>query len=194
MLPFLKIIIGGEFKTHRSLKQQPQFILVANHNSHLDTEALLSQMPYQKIHRVRPVAAQDYFAKSWQHRLFFRFLMNTLPIDRKSAEGRKNSISLLVNALDRGDSLIFFPEGSRSTSNELQEFKPGVVRVLRQRPHIPFIPAYLKSSSKVLPKGDPIVVPHQFQLTIGDAHFIDPHQSEQAHIQLIRNKVSQLMQ
>ena len=50
---FLKLIVGVQFGPARKLKSVPQFIVVANHNSHLDTMTLMAAMPSAIIHKVR---------------------------------------------------------------------------------------------------------------------------------------------
>ena len=42
---FLKLIVGVQFPDTRFLRKEGQFIILANHNSHLDTLSLLSSLP-----------------------------------------------------------------------------------------------------------------------------------------------------
>ncbi len=42
---FLKLIVGVQFTDCQFLKKEKQFIILANHNSHLDTLSLLSSLP-----------------------------------------------------------------------------------------------------------------------------------------------------
>ena len=44
---FLKLIVGVQFTDCQFLKKEKQFIILANHNSHLDTLSLLSSLPGQ---------------------------------------------------------------------------------------------------------------------------------------------------
>lgn len=60
---FLKLIVGVQFTDCRFLKKEKQFIILANHNSHLDTLSLLSSLPGELLWKVKPVAAEDYFGK-----------------------------------------------------------------------------------------------------------------------------------
>ena len=61
---FLKFIVGVKFDNANFLLKENQFILVANHNSHLDTMTLLASLPSSIIHKVKPVAAGDHFGKT----------------------------------------------------------------------------------------------------------------------------------
>lgn len=187
-LPFLKVILGGEFYLSKSLKENDQFILVCNHSSHLDTQAMLCSTPFSKLYRTHPVAAKDYFGKTLFHKIFFKLTMNTFLIDRESGSGEE-VISEIVKELDRGSNLIIFPEGSRSIGQELRKFKSGVVRVLMQRPNIAYIPVYVDSSDKILPKGDPLVVPHNFKIRFGEAKYVNPEIDVQANLDKIREEI-----
>ena len=61
---FLKLIVGVQFTDCQFLKKEKQFIILANHNSHLDTLSLLSSLPGNLLWKVKPVAAEDYFGKT----------------------------------------------------------------------------------------------------------------------------------
>lgn len=61
---FLKLIVGVQFTDCRFLKKEKQFIILANHNSHLDTLSLLASLPGDLLWKVKPVAAEDYFGKT----------------------------------------------------------------------------------------------------------------------------------
>ena len=60
---FLKLFVGVKFQNARFLLEEKQFIIVANHNSHLDTLTILASLPSKIISKVKPVAAQDHFVK-----------------------------------------------------------------------------------------------------------------------------------
>jgi 1-acyl-sn-glycerol-3-phosphate acyltransferase len=62
---FLKIFIGLSYINNKSLKNKKQFILIANHNSHMDTMAIMSAMPSKYIHKVHPIAAVDFFWRKY---------------------------------------------------------------------------------------------------------------------------------
>jgi len=59
--PIVFIVLGLNLRGHDKLPKKGPAVIVANHNSHLDTIVLMSLYPLSIIHRVRPVAAVDYF-------------------------------------------------------------------------------------------------------------------------------------
>ena len=79
---FLKLIVGVKFDNSKFLLNEKQFIIVANHNSHLDTMTLLSSLPSKIIHQVKPVAAGDHFGKTKLKGKLTSFFVNALLIKR----------------------------------------------------------------------------------------------------------------
>lgn len=171
MRNFLKIFVGVGYENKEVLKKQKQFIIVSNHNSHLDTMALLSVLPSGIICNTHPVAAGDYFGKSKFKSFVTRFFVNAILIPRsrpKPGETGPDPIQLMLDALDRGESLILFPEGSRGEPEKLQKFKKGIGIILSQRPQICYIPVYMKGMGKVLPKGEKLLVPFNTFVRFGE--------------------------
>jgi 1-acyl-sn-glycerol-3-phosphate acyltransferase len=120
-------ISGGE-----NLPAEGSFVLVANHASHLDALCLLSTLPLAKIHRAFPVAAQDYFFANVPRMLLAVAVVNALPFDRTG--GPRQSLALCKQLLENpGNILLLFPEGTRSPSGDIGEFKAGVGRLARGR-------------------------------------------------------------
>src|SRR5436309_13817844 len=62
--PFMTLFIGLRVRGREHLPQTGQFVLVANHSSHLDTASLLTLFRLWQLRRIRPVAAADYFERN----------------------------------------------------------------------------------------------------------------------------------
>ena len=73
----------------------------------------------------------------------------------------------LVAAIDRGRSLIVFPEGTRGLGEEVAPFKSGLYHLARQRPNVELVPAYLENLNRILPKGEVLPVPILSSATFG---------------------------
>lgn len=168
---FLKIFVGVQFDSARFLLDEDQFIIVANHNSHLDTMAIMASLPSHIIHKVRPVAAADHFGKTKLQEKLSNYLINTLLIPRKRDKDNPehDPINRMVKALDEGFSLILFPEGTRGEPEVQQPLKPGISYVLINRPNIKYVPAYMKGMGKAMPKDDNLIVPFNSSLVYGKA-------------------------
>ncbi len=166
----LRIIFGVHYTNREILDSCEQYILVANHNSHLDTVALMAALPAHQLIRTKPVAASDYFGSTGVKKRLTEFFVNALLIPRsspKAGDTFANPIDLMVDAIDNRYSLILFPEGTRGEAGKLQKFKKGIGLVIAKRPHIPFIPVYLKGMGKLLPKGEKILIPFDSYVRFG---------------------------
>lgn len=165
--PFLRLFIGVRVAGREHLPAEAPFLLIANHSSHLDTVALLDLFPLGRLRRIRPVAAADYFernaAVSWLSHTFF----NILPIARKGFTKEQNPVALMGAALESGQCLILFPEGTRSMTGEVGEFHVGAAALLEQLPNLKVHPVYLRNLGRSLPKGEFLPVPFFCEVRLG---------------------------
>ena len=142
----------------------PQFVLIANHTSHLDTICLLAALPPHQRNRCYSAAAEDYFYTHIFKEQIARLLANTFPFRRH--EDTQRSLEACARILERGDSLIFFPEGTRSPTGELQRFRKGIGALVQGKPY-PVIPAHLRGTYEALAKGRLRSRPVEIRLRIG---------------------------
>jgi len=191
---FLKIIVGVNFPKADALKDLDKFIIVANHNSHLDTMTLMASIPSIILPRVKPVAAKDHFGKTKLSTWFSNTFINTLLINRRrhTDEPSKDPIHNMVTALDEGYSLILFPEGTRGEPGIEQKLKPGIALILAERPEIKLVPAYMKGMGKAMPKGDSLIIPFRSTLTYGSSFSISDSQSISEVLDKIESELNRL--
>ena len=190
---FLKVIVGVKFNNIESFNTNEQFIIVANHNSHLDTMTILSALPRKIIRKVKPVAAADHFGKTKLKEKLTNYFVNKLLIQRKrDKENPENDpINKMIKSLDEGNSLLIFPEGTRGDAEVEQEYKAGVAIVLNQRPNIKFIPVYLKGMGKSMPKEDSLIIPYTSSITIGEKSIIESQDINEI-LQQIKKEINAL--
>src|SRR5947209_3589741 len=153
-------IVGNEY-----VRSNRSFVLVANHSSHLDTVCLLAALRLRQLHRAFPAAAADYFFKSMPRTCIATVVVNALPFARQTHVRQSLAIcgELLANA---GNVLIIFPEGTRSTNGEIQEFKAGIGALLAGR-DIPVLPCFLDGAWRAWPKGKRLPRPRKVRLIVG---------------------------
>ena len=142
------------------------FIIVANHQSHLDAPSLAAAIPLRWLHRVFPAAAADYFFKNTPRSAFSSIVINALPFDRKTKGGESLAVcrELLHN---EGNILIIFPEGTRSASGDVSRFRSGIGRLV-EGTDIPVVPCNLQGAARAFPKGAAFPRPRKLILRIGE--------------------------
>ncbi|MEO8128248.1 MAG: lysophospholipid acyltransferase family protein [Bryobacteraceae bacterium] len=143
-----------------------QRIYFANHTSHLDFVALWAALPEPIRARTRPVAAREYWVRNAVRSYLATNVFQSVLISRTDTAGR-NLLSPLLDELERGSSLILFPEGTRGNGDEVAEFKAGLYHLLHFKPEIEAVPVYLENLNRILPKGEFLPVPLLSRVTFG---------------------------
>jgi 1-acyl-sn-glycerol-3-phosphate acyltransferase len=180
----LLLLIGVHIRHRERLPDSGPAILVANHNSHLDTLVLMSLFPLSRLHQVRPVADEQYFLHqnpwlAW----FSRYVLDIIPVAREpkpeDGQGDRSPEQTLCGhraflkhcdaALQQNQILILYPEGSRGEPERLTQFNSGVAHLSKQHPQVPIVPIFLHGLGKALPKGECLLVPFLCHVFIGEA-------------------------
>jgi 1-acyl-sn-glycerol-3-phosphate acyltransferase len=165
--PFLRLFIGLRVAGLENLPARDPFVLIANHSSHLDTVSLLSLFPVRRLRKIRPAAASDYFERTALIAWFSHTFINILPIARKHITKEDHPILKMRQALESGESLILFPEGTRGHGETPGPFQPGIAHLVDQLPGLSVVPCYLANMGRALPKGEFVPVPFFCEIRIG---------------------------
>lgn len=166
--PILTIAIGAQIHHRERLPAKGPAIIVANHNSHLDTLTIMSMYPLRHLARLRPVAAVDYFLRTKWLAWFALHIIHIIPLERGGREKGIDPLAGCIEALDRGEILILFPEGSRGEPEILAQFKKGVAHLAHSRPATPVHPLFIRGLGKALPKGSFLLVPFNCDIAVGE--------------------------
>ncbi|HEV2427628.1 MAG TPA: lysophospholipid acyltransferase family protein, partial [Acidimicrobiales bacterium] len=118
----------------------------ANHVSNLDTPIILTALPTVVRRRTVVAAAMDNFFMRPSTAARTILMFNAIPIDRHRVNRRSSDLALEV--LREGWNLLIFPEGGRSPTGNLQEFKGGAA-FLAERVGAPVVPVYVAGAGEL---------------------------------------------
>jgi 1-acyl-sn-glycerol-3-phosphate acyltransferase len=129
------------------------FIICSNHTSHIDSAVLMtaSRRPFSSF---ALLGASDYFFDSRRVKFIVSRFMNVIPIDRHAQpKSLQRSLAMCDDFLQRTrGNLILYPEGTRSSSGEMQAFKKGA-GLFAVALGVPVVPAYIEGAPRILAKG-----------------------------------------
>jgi 1-acyl-sn-glycerol-3-phosphate acyltransferase len=134
-------------------------VIVANHNSHADTVALIAALPARR--RPAVAAAADYWFGGGPRPRVCRALCGAFPVRRTG--GGSADLAAAVSLLAAGRDVIVFPEGTRSRDGRVGEFHRGAARLAAQA-GVPLVPAGIAGTRTLLPPGSGR--PHRAVVTV----------------------------
>ena len=169
-----RLITGAQGHWKGCPPKAEQRIYFANHQSHFDWVLIWAALPQELRANTRPIAARDYWTsspfKAWLTREVFRAVyVNRTRTKDASGPGTDDQDPLepLLEALSHGDSLVIFPEGTRSNKGEPQSFKSGLYHLAQAHPQVQLIPTWIDNVQRVMPKGEVVPVPILCTVTFG---------------------------
>ena len=175
--------------------EQKQRIYYANHNSHIDFILLWSSLPPPLRAKTRPVAASDYWLKDGFRRFLIQETFSGITIKR-SGHQNEDPLGSIKEALNAGESIIFFPEGTRNLSDdtELLEFKSGIYHLTQQFPNVDVIPVWITNLKRVMPKGSFLPLPLLSTVIFGAPLDINSAWSKAEFLDYARQQLLELKQ
>ena len=186
-----KLLSGATVRWFECQPDPCQRVYFANHTSHLDALILWASLPRQIREVTRPVAAKDYWDKDFLRRYMAR-TFNALLIDRDEIKVHNSPIDLMIREMGSDFSMIVFPEGTRNTGEEMQEFKSGLYHLSRKRPDLELMPVYIDNLNRVLPRGEFLPVPLLSSITIGPPIWLEPKENKNDFLKRAREAVRRL--
>jgi 1-acyl-sn-glycerol-3-phosphate acyltransferase len=143
------------------------FIICSNHQSHLDSVALMAASG-GRFRDFGLLAAQDYFFERPATRRLFSPLFNLIPVARTAdRQALRRTLTLCRQFVaEKQGNLIIYPEGGRSRSGAIQPFKRGAALFAAEL-GLPIVPAYVKGTRAVMPPGAPWPKPGSIEVRFG---------------------------
>jgi 1-acyl-sn-glycerol-3-phosphate acyltransferase len=164
------------------------FIVVANHQSHLDAPLVVGAMPRRLSRYLAAGVAADYFFDVPARRIFAALFFNAFPVDRS---GDRKRAGVSRELLESGVPILIFPEGGRSRTGELGRFKPGAA-ALATRQGIPCLPVAVLGTHSAMPKGRNWPVPGRPPVRVVFGQPIHPQPNE-TPVQLMDRVVAEIV-
>jgi 1-acyl-sn-glycerol-3-phosphate acyltransferase len=192
LIGLVRIVVGASPRWIGAGPSPAQRIYFANHSSHIDTVALWSALPPELRARTRPVAAADYWGKGALRRYVVLKGLNAVLIDRSRADPSADPLQPLAEVLERGDSLILFPEGTRAAQALPGPFKAGLFNLAARFPKVELLPVYLENLHRSLPKGTVFPVPLICTVRFGAPMERIAGEGKEAFLERARNAVVEL--
>ena len=183
-----RLVTGAQGHWKGCAPKAEQRIYFANHQSHLDWVLIWAALPSELRAQTRPIAARDYWTGSRFKHWLTREVFNAVYVNRQRSDDQ-DPLEPLAAALQNGDSLVIFPEGTRSNKGEPQPFKSGLYHLAAQFPQVPLVPAWIDNVQRVMPKGEVVPVPILCTVTFGAALQLAPGEDKRAFLARAREAV-----
>jgi 1-acyl-sn-glycerol-3-phosphate acyltransferase len=184
-----RLITGAQGHWKGVPPKAEQRIYFANHQSHLDWVLIWATLPSDLRQQTRPIAARDYWTTTTLKHWLTREVFRAVYVERERKEGKIDPLAPLAEALEQGDSLVIFPEGTRSAKGLPQDFKSGLFHLARRFPHVQLIPAWIDNVQRVMPKGEVVPVPILCTVTFGAPCNLQPAETKTAFLARARDAV-----
>lgn len=192
LLGLVRLLTGAQARWHGCPPKAEQRIYFANHQSHADLVLIWAALPQELRSITRPIAAKDYWTASRFKRWITTDVFNAVYVERGKNRGQipispsqqdeqtqtdeklesdpdsSDPLQPLIDALDSGDSLILFPEGTRGHAEDPQPFKSGLYNLAQRFPEVVLVPAWIHNVQRVMPKGEVVPVPVLCSVTFGE--------------------------
>lgn len=143
-------VLDTTIEGESNVPQHVNFIVAPNHASHIDTGLVKKALGKDVAEQTVAVAAADYWFDTKYKRAYMNNFTTLVPIERTGS--LRQSLRHVTRILHEGYNALIFPEGTRSTTGDIAEFKP-VIGYLALNQKIGILPIYLWGTFEAYPKG-----------------------------------------
>jgi long-chain acyl-CoA synthetase len=154
-------------------------LVISNHVADLDVGFIQMALPARIRHKLATATGGETLEKlrspgperAWLRRIYSRVqwtlgvaLLNLFPLPRES--GFRKSFAYAGEAVDRGYSVLVFPEGKHTEDGKLRPFRTGV-GLLANNLRIPILPMRIDGLFEIKSAGKRFAAPGKIQVRIG---------------------------
>ncbi|MBU0686300.1 MAG: 1-acyl-sn-glycerol-3-phosphate acyltransferase [Candidatus Margulisbacteria bacterium] len=160
-------------------------VLAANHQSAADILILLANIPlFFKFVIKRELFKVPIFGT-------YLRLAGYIPIDRFKTLKAHKTLYDTSKQIRRGETILIFPEGTRTRDGSLGQFKRGSLVIAKQS-GVPVLPIAISGSFDIMPRGTFIIHPSKVKLTIGEPIPVNDKDMEKT-IHKVRSKIESML-
>ncbi len=188
LLGLIRVLTGSQARWYGCPPKAEQRIYFANHQSHADLLLIWAALPRELRSITRPIAARDYWTKTPFKQWITTAVFNAIYVARERTDDQ-DPLAPLFEALERGDSIILFPEGTRGHAEEPASFKSGLYNLALRFPNVVLVPAWINNVQRVMPKGEVVPVPVLCSVTFGAPLQLEPAEDRRVFLDRARAAV-----
>jgi long-chain acyl-CoA synthetase len=179
-------------------------LVVCNHIGDVDVGFILAALPRRLRHKLAtaaggealealrtPPASRNFFARMFDRIEWFLgvSLLNIFPLPRDA--GFRDSFAFAGESVDRGYSILVFPEGHHTTDGEMRPFRAGVGLLVNDL-NIPVVPMRIDELFEVKQAGKRVARPHQIKVQIGRPIKFAPGSNPEDIAEQLKSQIEQL--
>ena len=188
LLGLIRVLTGSQARWYGCPPKAEQRIYFANHQSHADLVLMWAALPRELRSITRPIAARDYWTKTPFREWITTAVFNAIYVVRERTVDQ-DPLEPLFDALEQGDSIILFPEGTRGHAEEPAVFKAGLYNLTQRFPDVVLVPAWINNVQRVMPKGEVVPVPVLCSVTFGAPIQLETGEERRAFLDRARSAV-----
>ena len=188
LLGLIRVLTGSQARWYGCPPKAEQRIYFANHQSHADLVLMWAALPRELRSITRPIAARDYWTKTPFREWITTAVFNAIYVVRERTVDQ-DPLEPLFDALEQGDSIILFPEGTRGHAEEPAVFKAGLYNLTQRFPDVVLVPAWINNVQRVMPKGEVVPVPVLCSVTFGAPIQLEAGEERRAFLDRARSAV-----
>ena len=144
------------------LPENETVVYISNHQGNFDIPLIMGYIDKPKGFISKIEAQKIPIVVKWME------LIHCVFMDRSTLKGSAGAIIQGIKVLKEGHSLVIFPEGTRSRSDEMGEFKHASFK-LATKPGVPIVPITIDGSYKIMEQNHNKITPSHVTLTIHPA-------------------------
>jgi 1-acyl-sn-glycerol-3-phosphate acyltransferase len=166
-------------------KNQP-LLIACNHQGAADILILLAGMPIDFLFAIKK--------ELFQIPVFGWYLKRAgyIAVDRALILSAYKLVAAFAKRLEGGESILVFPEGTRTKTGELGAFKRGSL-LSAPKAGVPILPVAISGSFNLMPRGSWIICPHPVKLTISQPITITAGEEYESKVEEVRSRIAKML-